>query len=225
MALKPPKLAYNIAMNIQYQRGIFNKSIIYILLAAIAAGLGLWAAQHWFKPAPPLQTVRLFPQTRPLASFSLQAADGSAFTNQNLKGRWHVVFLGFTRCPDICPTTLADLSKSQKIWESLPEKKRPRLLLVSVDPERDTPKGLAEYARFFHKDTLTATAQEPALRDFAQAVGFVYAKVPMGEDYTMDHSATLAVIDPQGHEVGIIRPPFSPEKIAKDLIQLSEATP
>jgi protein SCO1 len=213
-------------MNIKHQRGIFNKSIIYVLLAAVAAGLGLLAAQAWLKPAPKMETVRLFPQPRVLPGFSLQTAGGSNITNQSLKGRWHLVFLGFTHCPDVCPTTLGELSKAQKTWENIPEKTRPRLLFVSVDPERDTPKALAEYAQFFHKDTLTATAQEPALRDFAQGIGFVYTKIALGEkDYTMDHSATLAVIDPQGNEAGIIRPPFSPEKIARDLKILSETSP
>ena len=76
---------------------------------------------------------------------------------------------------------------------------------------------------FFHKDTLTATAQEPALTDFAQSLALVYAKVPMENgDYTMDHSATIVLLDPSGNEVGLIRPPFLPEKIAADLIALSK---
>jgi protein SCO1 len=227
MALKAHQLAYNIAMNTQRQRGIFNKPIVYVLLAAIAAGLGLLAAQQWHKPTTPaLQTVRLFPQARALPKFSLKTAKGTDLDNAALKGRWHLIFLGFTRCPDVCPTTLGELSKAQKSWEALPETTRPRLLLVSVDPERDTPKALAEYAAFFHKDTLTATVAEPALRDFAQGLGFVYAKVPIGEnDYTMDHSATIAIIDPQGNEAGIIRPPFQAEKIAQDMLTLSETSP
>jgi len=221
-------LAYNAGMKIKYQRGIYSKSILYIILAAFAAGFGLWAAQNWFnkpqgKPAQALQTVRLFSQAREIPDFSLQTASGETVNKAYLGKHWTLVFLGFTHCPDVCPTTLGELSKAQKRWESLPESTRPRLLFVSVDPQRDTPKAIAEYAAFFHKDSLTATAQEPALTDFAQSLALVYAKTPLKNgDYTMDHSSTIVVLNPQGNEVGIIRPPFVPEKIAADLITLSK---
>lgn len=214
-------------MKIQHQRGIYSKSILYIILAAFAAGFGLWAAQNLFnKPqhgfTTTMQTVRLFPQVREIPDFALQSADGKLINKTTLNKHWTVVFLGFTHCPDICPTTLAELSKAQKIWETLPSETRPRVLFVSVDPERDTPKAIAEYAAFFHKDTLTATAQEPALTEFVQSLALVYAKMPLENgDYTMDHSATIVVLNPQGNEVGIIRPPFMPQKIAADLIALS----
>ena len=214
-------------MKIQHQRGIYSKSILYIILAAFAAGFGLWAAQNLFnKPqresATTMQTVRMFPQVRAIPDFALQSADGKLINKATLSKHWTVVFLGFTHCPDICPTTLADLSKVQKFWETLPSETRPRVLFVSVDPERDTPKAIAEYAAFFHKDTLTATAQEPALTEFVQSLALVYAKMPLENgDYNMDHSATIVVLNPQGNEVGIIRPPFMPQKIAADLIALS----
>lgn len=220
-------LAYNADMKIQRQRGIYSKSILYIILAAFAAGLGLWTAQQWLYPpkstsTATLQTVRMFPQVRQLPDFALQSADGKVVNKAALGKHWTLVFLGFTQCPDVCPTTLAELSKAQKLWERLPAGSRPRLLLVSIDPERDTPKALADYAAFFHQDTLTATAQEPALTEFVQSIAMVYAKKPLENgSYTMDHSATIVVLDPQANEVGIIRPPFAPEKIAADLIALS----
>lgn len=220
-------LAYNARMKIKYQRGIYSKSILYIMLAAFAAGLGLWSADKWInKPQTPsasiMQTVRLFPAVRELPDFALQSANAKLINKAALNKHWTVVFLGFTQCPDICPTTLGDLSKAQKTWETLPAETRPRVLFVSVDPERDTPKAIAEYAAFFHEDTLTATAQEPALGDFVQSLALVYAKMPLKNgDYTMDHSATIVVLNPQGDEVGIIRPPFMPKKIAADLIALS----
>lgn len=221
-------LAYNPFMKIRYQRGIYSKSILYIILAAFAAGFGLWAGQHWMnkKPSAPvaaMQTVRMFPEVRQIPDFALQAADGKVLNKASIGKHWTLVFLGFTHCPDVCPTTLGELSKAQKIWESVPMNKRPRVLFVSVDPERDTPKVLADYAAFFHQDTLTATAPEPALADFVQSLAMVYAKKPLENgDYTMDHSATIVVLNPQGNEVGIIRPPFVPEKIAADMLALSK---
>lgn len=221
-------LAYNADMKIKHQRGIYSKSILYIILAAFAAGFGLWAGQHWTNqrqsaPAAALQTVRLFPEARQISDFALQGPEGKVVNKAMISGHWTLVFLGFTHCPDICPTTLGELSKAQKIWENTPAATRPRVLFVSVDPERDTPKALAEYAAFFHQDTLTATAPEPALGDFVQSIAMVYAKKPLENgDYTMDHSASIVVLNPQGNEVGIIRPPFAPEKIAADLLALSK---
>lgn len=215
-------------MKIRSQRGIYSKSILYIILAAFAAGFGLWAGQHWMnkKPSTPvaaMQTVRMFPEVRQIPDFALQGADGKVFNKASIGKHWTLVFLGFTHCPDVCPTTLGELSKAQKIWESVPIDKRPRVLFVSVDPERDTAKVLADYAAFFHQDTLTATAPEPALADFVQSLAMVYAKKPLENgDYTMDHSATIVVLNPQGNEVGIIRPPFAPEKIAADMLALSK---
>jgi len=211
------------------QRGFFTRSTVLVLLAALAAGFGLWAAQRYFAPpvaAPKLQTVRLFPQARALPAFSLNAEKGGRVDASTLAGHWTIVFLGFTHCPDVCPTTLADMAKAQKIWRALPAATRPRLLFVSVDPDRDTPELLANYARYFDADTLTATAPEPALGNFAKSLNLVYMKVPTTNgDYDMDHSSSLMLLDPQVRQAGFIRPPLDTGKIAADLIQLSKATP
>ena len=215
---------------------MFNRKIGYILLVALAAGLGLLAAQRFFGGSaagsqwPPMQAATMFAKPRPLPAFSLRQSDGTQLTSGELNGHWTVVFLGFTYCPDVCPTTLAKLAQAQKQWQALPDATRPRVLFVSVDPERDAPLRIGEYAHAFSADTLAATADVPALEDFARALGFVFMKVP-GEhyadnpqDYSMDHSANLALIDPQGRMAGMIRPPFQPKAIAADLAALTRAS-
>ena len=215
---------------------MFNRTTGIILIVALAAGLGLLAAQKFFSsPAtapqwPALQSITLYPQPRPLPAFSLRQADGTQLTAGELNGHWTLVFLGFTHCPDICPTTLAELAQAQKLWADLPDSIRPRVLFVSVDPERDTPLDIGEYAHAFHADTLAATADIPALENFAKALGFVFMKVPgktfaqNPDDYSMDHSSGIAVIDPQGRVAGLIRPPFNPKAIAADLTALTQAS-
>lgn len=211
---------------------MFNRTFGYILAVALAAGLGLVAARHFLDndtaPAgPALQTVTLLPQPRELPPFNLRQADGTPLVPGELAGHWTLVFLGFTFCPDVCPTTLAELALAQKQWEALPEPTRPRVLFVSVDPERDTPGKAGEYARAFHPDTLAATADVPALEKFATSIGFVFMKVPgkgfeeNPNDYSVDHSANIALLDPQGRLAGLIRPPFQPQAIATDLAALS----
>lgn len=211
---------------------MFNRTTVYILVAALAAALGLVAARAWFdhSPAaarPALKAARLFDPPRVLPAFSLRQSDGTPLVPGELKGHWTLVFLGFTHCPDVCPTTLAQLAGAQKQWTVLPEATRPRVLFVSVDPERDTPDAIGDYAHAFHRDTLAATADVPALETFARSLSMVFAKVPAREgapadQYTMDHSASLAVLDPQGRLAGFIQPPFEPKDIADDMTALSE---
>lgn len=212
---------------------MFNRSILIILVVALAAGLGLVASQRWFGPAtapagPELQAVRLFPQPRELPPFALQQSDGTQLVPGELHGHWTLVFLGFTHCPDICPTTLAELAQAQKQWEALPEARRPRVLFVSVDPERDSPDRIGEYAAFFHRDTLAATADIPSLEAFARSLSLVFMKVPGPEGapedaYSIDHSAALAVLDPEGRMAGVVQGPLDPAAIAADLTTLTGA--
>jgi protein SCO1 len=221
-------------MKTVHAAGFANKSILFVLAAALAAGLGLVAAQRYWPgsrasadlPLPAMKTVRLFQAPRALPDFRLARDDGSALTPASLRGHWTIVFLGFTHCPDVCPTTLTSLKQAQDAWTPIPAAIRPRVLFVSVDPERDTPKIVGDYAHYFHADTLAATVGEPALQDFAHGLGLVYMKVPLaGGDYTMDHSATLVVLDPQGRQAGLIRPPLLPADIAADLAALTERRP
>lgn len=212
---------------------MFNRITGYILIAALAAGLGLWAAQAWFaKPQsslPQTETVRLLPQPRALPAYSLQQSDRTQLVPGELKGHWTVVFLGFTHCPDICPTTLAQLARAQEQWAALPDSTRPRVLFVSVDPDRDSPARIGEYAHAFHRDTLAATADVPALEAFARSLSLVFMKVAPedgapADQYSVDHSAALVVLDPQGRMAGVIQPPLQPQAIAADLLALTRAT-
>jgi len=212
---------------------MFNRSVLIVLVIALAAGLGLVASQHWFaadapRRGPELETVRLFPQPRELPPFALQQSDGTQLVPGELHGHWTLVFLGFTHCPDVCPTTLAELAQAQKQWEPLPEARRPRVLFVSVDPERDSPDRIGEYAAFFHRDTLAATADIPALEAFARSLSMVFMKVPLSADapddeYTIDHSSALALLDPEGRMAGVVQGPLDPGAIAADLAALTGA--
>jgi protein SCO1 len=211
---------------------MFNRTTLLILLVALATGAGLWAAEYVYNrkgaDGPELQTMRRLSTPRELPAFALRQSDRTQLLPGELHGHWTVVFLGFTFCPDVCPTTLTELARAQKRWAALPESTRPRVLFVSVDPERDTIEKLGEYAHAFHRDTLAATADVPALEAFAKSLSLVFVKKQLGDgpdQYTMDHSAALVVLDPKGRMAGVIQPPLEPEAIAADLIALTEAGP
>lgn len=216
---------------------MFNRTTLVILCIALAGGLGLLAAQKFFAGGsataqPELQVVQLYPQPRELPDFALQQSDGTQLLPGELAGHWTLVFIGFTHCPDVCPMTLTHLAQAQRQWEALPEATRPRVLFVSVDPERDTPERLGDYAHAFHRDTLAATADVPSLERFTRALSMVFAKVPLDRDapdggYTIDHSASLAVLDPQGRMAGVVSGRVlnaqtpRPDAVAADLLRLT----
>lgn len=145
---------------------------------------------------------------RRFSDFTMVDHRGDAFTKSDLEGKWTLVFFGFTHCPDICPTTLATLAR---VYEPLTEEEKANLqvVLLSVDPERDTMDKLAQYVPYFHPDFIGIRANPAELLSFATQLGVVYNKVPLeGDDYTIDHSGTVVIINPRGDYHGFFRPPF-----------------
>ncbi len=199
-----------------------------LLIPSLALLLAACAADN--PQCASLQALQCRATPRPLPAFELLAHDRQPFTQENLKGRWTLVFIGFVHCPDICPTTLAQLVPAQRQWAHLPEASRPRLLFVSVDPERDSPELVGRYAHGFHPDTLAATGELPQLEAFARSLGLVFMKQPPPDPavpghYAVDHSAALAVVDPEGRLAAMIPAPaagFDVPAIVADLARLSE---
>jgi protein SCO1/2 len=221
------------------ERGAASRTLLPVLAGLLAAGAGVYFAIHGIgKPAPAdpalqvaamkqqMRTVRLITPPRALPDWKLRLSDGGVASPAGLQGHWTLVFLGFTHCPDVCPTTLAELAKAQKSWATLPAAQRPRVLFVSADPERDTPRITGDYAHYFHAETLAASPTSAQLAAFTQALGLVYMKVsePDGS-YSIDHSATLVLLDPQGRQAGLLSPPLNAQAIADDLRLLAERSP
>jgi protein SCO1/2 len=132
--------------------------------------------------------------------FKLTDQDGRTFTNEDLKGRPFLVFFGFTHCPEICPTTLFEISE---ILRKLgPDADRTRALFITVDPERDTSKALKDYLSSFDSHLVGLTGDVDAIAAVAKAYRVIYRKVPLDSgDYTMDHTAIVYLMDKEGHFV------------------------
>jgi protein SCO1 len=136
--------------------------------------------------------------------FRLVDQNGKTVTDGDLKGKPFLVFFGFTHCPDVCPTTLFDVSE---IMRSLgPDADRTAALFITVDPERDNAAALKDYLGSFDPHLRGLTGDEAALAAVAKAYRVYYKKVPLdGGDYTMDHTAIVYLMDKEGHFVS----PFS----------------
>ncbi len=156
----------------------------------------------------------LFENPRSFKTFSLTDYNSEAFTPENLQGKWSLVFFGFTYCPDICPTTLALLNHFYKEQQQGEYGEDLQIILVSVDPGRDTPEKLYDYVRFFNEDFVGVTGEFLDIHRFATQLNIPFSKKPGGgEDYTIEHSGSVAIINPRGHYVGFFRSPLALEKL------------
>jgi protein SCO1/2 len=201
--------------------------IRFILLAALvallsaAAGFSLWQLRE---DGPPSMTaaLRILPEPRVLADFSLLDQDGEVFSLQQLQGKWSLLFFGFTHCPDVCPSALYDLQQvSRSVAPSEENGDRYQMIFVSVDPERDSPERLGEYVRYFDPDFLGLTGPPEQLAALAKQIGVAYRIEPHdagSQSYTVDHSASILLTDPQGRLYGVFPAPHDAGDIAHDLL-------
>lgn len=195
-----------------------NRSMFWRLIAAFALLTGIALGWLWLRPAAaPLQSGMLLETPRPIVDFALTAGDGKSFDKADLIGRWNVIFVGYTHCPDVCPTTLARLEAVKKSLGA--DAAKVRFVFISIDPERDSPQILDRYTHFFSPDFLSATGPPAQLDRLGASLGFVYAKVAGAtpESYLMDHSAELILVDPQAELAGYLTPPFRVERLVDDL--------
>jgi len=149
--------------------------------------------------------------------FALTDHNGKPRTLADFKGKAVVMFFGYTQCPDVCPTTMAEMANVMK--ELGPQADKVQVLFVTVDPARDTPQILSQYVPAFDKRFLGLYGDEAATAKVAKEFKVFYQKVPgkTAGSYTMDHTAGSYVFDPQGHIRLFVRHGQGAEPIVHDL--------
>ncbi|MEM7539993.1 MAG: SCO family protein [Pseudomonadota bacterium] len=199
------------------------------LILAVAMGLAFAAGltvQQWVKPNAPGAEVPglLWPAARPLPDFVLKDYEGRDFDRGAFLNKWSLVFFGFTHCPDICPTTLATLNSAFPELQSNGHfGETGQVVFISVDPERDGPEQLKQYVSYFNRAFHGVTGSEEMLTTLAQSIGALFVRVPIAKDeYTMDHSAGVFLIDPKGRLVGLLRPPHTPARIVEHFSAIAD---
>ena len=150
-------------------------------------------------------------------SFKLTDQNGQPISDDDLKGKPFLVFFGYTHCPDVCPTTLFEVSE---VMRSLgKDADRAKALFVTVDPERDTPAVLKDYLSSFDPNLIGVTGDEAALNTVEREYRVYAKKVPTGKDgdYSMDHSAVVYLMDKRGRFVAPFKLDRKPEEAAAEL--------
>lgn len=179
---------------------------VLLFFIGIAAAL---AAQNdtSFSPVTP---------ARPLVNFNLQRAPQGVLTNQDLQGHWTLLFFGFTRCATICPTTLTQLNEAY-LQLKASRKTLPQIIFVSIDPARDTPAVVARYVTVFNPAFQGVTGSVKQLEPLKRQLGVLALKTQgkNENDYNIDHSGTIYLINPQGNLQGVFSMPHSAPEIIK----------
>jgi cytochrome oxidase Cu insertion factor (SCO1/SenC/PrrC family) len=196
-----------------------------ILIGIAGAALGLAAAVAVL----PQVRERLFPGVDQQVSgkalvggaFTLTDSSGKAVTDQDFRGKYTLVFFGFTSCPDICPAGLQLMAGALTKLGAKAENITP--IFISIDPERDTPEKLGAYVKNFDPRLIGLTGTPEQIAAVAKAYKVYYAKVPSKErpdDYTMDHTSIIYVMDPKGEFVTHFTPSTSVDEMAAKLDKL-----
>ncbi|WP_375740823.1 SCO family protein [Pseudomonas boanensis] len=196
---------------------------VFVLVALVAVVLGLTVHkvlnnQRQTDPTKLLDAgIVLLPQSRSLPALSMTDQNGATVAVDQFKDKWSLVFFGYTFCPDICPTTLAQMRELKGL---LPPEARNnvRFIFVSVDPHRDTPQQIKQYLGYFDPEFVGITADVSTLQKFANAVSIPFIPADTSkENYTVDHSGNLVVLGPDGTQRGFIRSPLNNQKLKEQL--------
>ncbi|WP_020208522.1 SCO family protein [Gilvimarinus chinensis] len=197
------------------RRGIFITVLCCVaFMALVVAGVvhKLLSPRVMTQSELQLNGAIVFDKPRRFEDFELLDQNGEPFTKDDLTGQWSLLFFGFTHCPDICPTTMADMARlKQNLPADIAEQTQG--VLVSLDPARDTPELLKDYVGYFNPEFIGVTGDFLQIRRFANQVNVAFTKVTQGDDYTVDHSGNIVLINPYGDYHGFFKPPFELAKL------------
>ena len=201
-----------------------HQAAVLGVLLVIALGTGLFRGSITQTDLNTVPGVTLFGSGLAVDDFQFIDQHGNAVDKSSFKPGWRLVFFGYTFCPDICPTTLADLNR---VWKKLsPQAQQSvQVVFVSIDPERDTPESLAPYLAYFNSEFMAMTGNVASLERLAEQLNGFYARVERedGMAYLMDHSSNLMLVDDSWQYRGYIEPPFKRDALVEAFEILAES--
>ena len=197
-------------------------TVTAIIAAVVALVGGMWAANNLFTPATLANAdldATYMEGGRAITDFQLVDHDGEPFTREDLNGQWTLMFFGFTHCPDICPMTLAELSRVHAMLEDQGKGENLQTVFVTVDPERDTPERLEAYVTNFRDDFRGITGSLDDIDVLARDLGIAHIRHDEdgGNDYMVDHGASVLLVNPDGRFQAMFGSPHRAREISRDL--------
>jgi protein SCO1/2 len=195
--------------------------IVSLGLLSLAAGASLWRL-HEARKWNTLEALTLLPEPRVISDFELRDQHAKPFSLAGFQGHWSLLFFGYTSCPDVCPNTLYQLKLSRQLMlEQESADHVPTIYLVSVDPERDTEQKMADYLAYFDPAFVGLTGQPEQIQALAAQLGiayFIQSHEKGNMQYTVDHTASLLLLNPSGQLQGVLQGSTDAGSIAHDVI-------
>jgi len=200
---------------------------LLLLVLLIATSAVLWATSSGFLQVEE-RSPRLVSSTGKAqigGAFTLTSSDNKTVTDADFRGKYMLVFFGFTHCPDQCPVSLKTMTDALNLMGKKADAIVP--IFITVDPERDTPQRLAEYAQSFHPKLVSLTGSMEAIRQATDAYKAVYSRAEKKAEqapdaYNMNHSSIIYFMDKQGEYITHFRYDITPEELARALEQQVE---
>ncbi len=205
-------------------RNMKTKSSLYLLIISIALLVGIFAGDKFMRlfynrAVPADLTATLLEKAKTLHPFTMQDHNQKTFGLNELKSKWSFMFFGYTHCPDVCPLAMQVM---KQVWQQLDVSKHPdsnlQMLFVSVDPERDTPALLKQYAQYYDPSFIGITGKLDEVDNLTRQLGILYGYEEPDKqgNYHVNHSGQIILIDPQGNMRAVFSPPLDPKQIARD---------
>lgn len=197
---------------------------VVALLAFMALIAGLFVSEHLHdhkKIDPNSFHGTLLEKPREVNRFALTGIDNQPFTNESLHGNWTMLFFGFTNCGYICPTTMAELNKMYRLLEEKKVNPLPKVVLISIDPDRDEQDKLRAYVKAFNSNFYAARGEDNAIKEMTHEMGIAYTKIALQgagseENYDMQHSGAVMLFNPKGELSAFFTTPHQANFLAKD---------
>ena len=198
-----------------------SQKSITLVVAIVALVVGVYAALVIAPPAtedasvPDTQYVQLYPNPRELSDFVLTNHNNETVNKDAFKGKWSLLFVGYTYCPDICPTTLAAMNSAYPQIVAATESSL-QVVFLSVDPQRDTIERLDQYMTFFNDEFVGMTGEHAQLFPLVRSMGMMYSMTESTDNpnYLVDHSASIVVINSEAQVIGRFKPQHKPGELA-----------
>ena len=204
-----------------------KKTIPTLIVAAILAlsfGVYFQNSDSLKDKLPTFEKAIILPNSKPIQGVEFIDHQGQRFSKQKLLGRWSILFFGFTNCPDICPTTMQTLKQLKNNMVQANSWGNHQVIMVSVDPARDTPEQLSNYVPYFDPEFIGISGSLDITTEFAKQLGILFYANDADDDgrYDVDHGTALILVNPMGEMAGVISAPHQADVIARDLSKLAQ---
>ena len=198
--------------------GFFLGLIIFVVIAAYGLAINL---PTFISKTPVLETGKALAQPMELVAFDLVDHTGNPFQYKDLKEEWSLIFFGYSKCPDVCPTTVFKLTEIYRILdEDKTIKQQPQVIFISIDPGRDKPETLKEYLASFNPEFIGVTGTLDEIKKLTAKLSVYFQKIGDDEEnylYEMNHTAGLFLTNPDGKLVASFKPTATPKELSLDV--------